>query len=167
MLLTVARMSDLGSNDEESFNFADWTATSTELQFAPPVTPESSSVVGSAPDSSAEGPASASDFADSPRSTEIPPLLSEVPGSESTIVRLPSLLRRGSRKISDIYGVDRNHRGELIFTVLFNGSARPSLVTHLQMKEFYSVELIRFYEKHIQLGPLIHVGPYKPGTDAP
>jgi hypothetical protein len=81
---------------------------------------------------------------------------------ESTVVRLPSLIRPGTRKVVLVYGADRNRRGDLVFTVLFKGATQPSAVAHVDMKKFYQLELIQFYEKFLHIREAIQTFPYKP-----
>jgi hypothetical protein len=81
---------------------------------------------------------------------------------ESTVVRLPSLIRPGTRKIVSIYGADRNRRGVLVFTVLFKGATQPSTVAHTDMKKYYQLELIQFYERFLHIREAIQTFPYKP-----
>jgi hypothetical protein len=81
---------------------------------------------------------------------------------ESTVVRLPSMIRPGTRKVVLIYGADRNRRGDLVFTVLFKGATQPSTVAHVDMKKYCQLELIRFYERFLHIREVIQTFPYNP-----
>jgi hypothetical protein len=66
------------------------------------------------------------------------------------------------RKIVSIYGAGRTGRGDLIFRVLFKGINQPSTVAHTEMKRYYQLELVQFYERFLHIREPIQTFPYKP-----
>lgn len=64
--------------------------------------------------------------------------------------------------IAEIYGVDRNFRNDLIFTVSFSRYNKIVRVTNKDMKKYHQPELINLYVKCMTFGQPIDLPPYKP-----
>ena len=67
-----------------------------------------------------------------------------------------------SHRLVQIFGVDRNLRGDLVFCCEIHGRKAPVFVSHLDMKKFFTRQLIDFYERFVQIGRQIDVCQYKP-----
>lgn len=61
-----------------------------------------------------------------------------------------------------IYGVDKNYRGDSVFTVLLKGHKTPVFISHTDMKRVFLMQLIEWYEQFLTFGPEMQIGPYKP-----
>ncbi|KAK8900054.1 hypothetical protein M9Y10_002377 [Tritrichomonas musculus] len=82
---------------------------------------------------------------------------------QKTLVNLEDQIHPINTPIEEIYGVDRNFRNDLIFTVRFKGYNKIERITNQDMKKYHQQELIAFYEKcMIFCQPKDDMPPYKP-----
>lgn len=65
-------------------------------------------------------------------------------------------------RLIQIFGVDRNARGDLVFCCEIKGHDGPVFISNLEMKKFFTRQLLDFYEKFVKIGKQIQISAYAP-----